>query len=144
MKLEEIQALWAVDAQIDQSELGKASITIPDLHNKYYKMFIAERTIARQNEFKLKELIKAKFEWYTGTISEEELKARGWQANPRVILKSEVPMYMDSDQELAKEKLRVFFLQEKVEFLESIIKSFVNRGFLIKAAIDWIKFQNGA
>ena len=33
--------------------------------------------------------------------------------------------------------------QEKVDFLDSAIKSLTNRGFNLKAAIDWEKFKMG-
>lgn len=32
---------------------------------------------------------------------------------------------------------------EKIELLESVIKTFTNRGFNIKAAIEWEKFKVG-
>ena len=34
--------------------------------------------------------------------------------------------------------------EEKVNYLESIIKTLNNRNFLIKNAIDWRKFTSGA
>ena len=34
-------------------------------------------------------------------------------------------------------------MQEKINYVESIIKMINNRGFQIKSAIDWIKFKHG-
>jgi hypothetical protein len=34
--------------------------------------------------------------------------------------------------------------KEKVDFVESIIKSLTTRGYQIKSAIDWEKFKVGA
>ena len=40
--------------------------------------------------------------------------------------------------------LKIGYQQEKIELLESIIKSLSNRGYNIKAAIDWTKFTMGS
>jgi GTP-binding protein YchF len=47
------------------------------------------------------------------------------------------------DKEIIDMSLKIGLQQEKVELLESIIKSLTNRGFQIKAAIDWYKFTMG-
>ena len=61
-----------------------------------------------------------------------------------MILKAELPMYLDGDQDMIDLSLKIGLQQEKVDLLESIIKSLINRGFQIKAAIDWHKFTMGA
>ena len=74
-----------------------------------------------------------------------ETNEKGWTIPARgLILKQEIPMYMEGDKELIALSLKIGFQQEKVELLESIIKSLINRGFQIKAAIDWHKFTMGA
>ena len=39
MKLEEIQEFWHKDREIDYSELGTESIRIPQIHDKYLKIY---------------------------------------------------------------------------------------------------------
>ena len=39
---------------------------------------------------------------------------------------------------------KIAYQKEKIEYLESIIKTVVNRNFLIKNIIDWRKFTSGA
>ena len=34
-------------------------------------------------------------------------------------------------------------MQEKINYVEAVIKMINNRGFQIKSAIDWIKFKHG-
>jgi hypothetical protein len=144
MKLEDIYDLWEKDSNIDTTDLGNESIKIPKLHNKYYKIFVEEKILLRKYDAQMKELKLAKHEFYTQGPSEESRKL-GWVHPARgMILKQEMPMYMDGDKELIALSLKIGFQQEKVELLESIIKSLVNRGFQIKAAIDWHKFTMGA
>ena len=42
MKAEDIQE-WDKDCKLDETELGAESAKIPSLHNKYLKIFMAER-----------------------------------------------------------------------------------------------------
>jgi len=144
MKLEEIQQHWERDACIDRTELGEESLRIPQLHSKYYQMYSAERSQMRQLEYKMINLKRAKYEWYAGTISEEELKERNWEPNPLKILRSDIPMYLESDDDIVNLNVRLEFQRDKVDFVESIIKSLPARGYQIKSAIDWEKFKVGA
>ena len=143
MKLEEIQSLWEKDSVIDRSELGEESLKIPQLHSKYYKIYSEERMSLRKLEYQYNHLKKLKSSYYNGSMSEEELNEHGWEPNPLKILKSDIPMYIESDSDVITLQTKIDMQQEKVEFVESIIKSFTTRGYQIKSAIDWAKFQVG-
>ena len=43
MTIDEIFAEWDKDSKIDRNELGKESIEIPKIHNKYYRIYINEK-----------------------------------------------------------------------------------------------------
>lgn len=144
MKLDEIQEMWDKDACVDRSELGEESLRIPQLHSKYYKIFSQERTVLRKWEGDYKKLYKQKYEYYNGTLSEEELKANGWDPNPLRILKTDIPTYIDADSDIIKARSMIGSQQDKVEYVESIIKSLPSRGYQINAAITWEKFKVGA
>lgn len=144
MKLEEIYAEWDKDSNIDTTDLGNESIKIPSLHNKYFKVYTSEKLLLRKYEAEMKELKLEKYEFYTQGPSKDSVE-KGWTMPARgMILKQEMPMYMEGDKELIAQSLKIGYQQEKIELLESIIKSLVNRGFQIKAAIDWHKFTMGA
>lgn len=143
MKLEDIQNLWDADSQIDRSELGDESLRIVKLHAKYFKIYSQERLLLRKMEADLKELYRDKYEWYNGNISQEQLTERGWEPNPLKILRTDVAMYIGADEVMRTASLRVDLQNEKVMFLESIIKSLSTLGYNIKNAIEWSKFQNG-
>lgn len=143
MKIEDIQNHWEKDSNIDRSELGEESLKISQLHSKYFKYYSHERLILKKMEQDYKTLYRKKFEYYNGTMSYENLKENGWDPNPLKILKSEAPIYISSDGEIAELQLKIDLQNEKIYLLENIIKSINTRGFSIKNAIDWIKFQNG-
>lgn len=144
MRLEEIQEHWDKDSCIDRTELGEESLRIPQLHSKYFKMFSSERMLLRKLESDLKEMYKEKHEYYNGTLDEDTLKANGWDPNPLKILRTDIPMFIDGDSDYKQLQLRIEMQKEKVEFVESIIKSLTNRGYQIAQAIAWEKFKVGA
>lgn len=143
MKLESIQEEWSKDSIIDPTNLGNESIKIPQLHHKYFKIFSQERLSLRKLEADLKALKLEKYEFYTQGPTKEHIEL-GWKLPPQgKILKSEVNQYIESDKDVISTTLKIGLQIEKVDLLESIIKSITNRGFQIKTALDWMKFQNG-
>lgn len=143
MKLDDIQTEWDNDSNIDRTELGEASLRIPQLHAKYYKIFSNERLMLKKYQADYKQLYKDKYQFYNGTLDEETLRERQWEPNPLKILRTDISIHIDADEDLQLLQLKIDMQEEKINFLESAIKSLTNRGFQIKAAIDWVKFQNG-
>jgi hypothetical protein len=143
MQLEELNEMWAKDAKIDEAQLGQEAIKIPQLHNKYYTIYSKEALRMRKYKSDLKELEHAKYEWYTGTMAEEDMKARGWRPNPLKILRTDVNKYIESDKDIINLSLKIDYHMQIANYLEDIIKQINNRNFMIRAAIDWVKFQSG-
>jgi len=143
MKLEEIFEQWKINSNIDKTELGDEVLNIPKLHHKYYQILINERLLLRSHEAEMKKLKLDKHEFFTQGPNEES-KTKGWKLPAKgLILKSDIPMYIDADDDLIKLSLKIGVQQEKIDLLESIIRTLMNRGYNIKAAIDWQKFING-
>jgi len=143
MKLEEIFEQWKINSNIDKTELGDEVLNIPKLHHKYYQILINERLLLRSHEAEMKKLKLDKHEFFTQGPN-EETKTKGWKLPAKgLILKSDIPMYIDADDDLIKLSLKIGVQQEKIDLLESIIRTLMNRGYNVKAAIDWQKFING-
>ena len=143
MKLEEIQDMWSKDREIDYTELGTESIKIPQIHDKYLKIYTDERIRLKGLEFELNKVIRAKTDYYSGRMTEEDLEKRGWEPFLNRLLKNEIGGYIESDDDVIKIKQKIIVLQEKINYLDSIIKMINNRGFQIKNALDWLKFSHG-
>lgn len=143
MKFEDIFEEWKKDSDIDRTELGLESLKIPKLHHKYYTYLVTEKTILRKQESQFKQLKLLKYEFFTQGHT-EETKSLGWQLPAKgMILKPDIPMYIEADKDIVELSLKIGGQQEKVEFLESIIKSFQTRGYIIKNAIEFAKFTMG-
>ena len=143
MKLEDILAEWEKDSKIDNTELAEESLKIPQLHSKYYKMFLVERLLLKKLRSEYKQLYRIKFEYYNGTIDDEELKERCWEPFALKVLKADLSVYIDADSDLIIATNKIDIQEEKVSFLESAIKSLTARGYNIKSAIDWYKWTQG-
>jgi hypothetical protein len=143
MNIDEISDLWKSDTNIDITELSSESLKIPKLHHKYYQILINEKMLLKKLEYDFKKLKLDKYEFYTQGPTEETIE-KGWELPAKgIILKSDIPMYMEADQDIINISLKITYQQEKIDYLDSIIKSIMNRGFLIKNAIDWQKFTLG-
>lgn len=144
MKLDEIMDLWAEDSKMDKTELAKESLRIPEIHHKYYKILIDEARVKRNLDAEYKVLHKNKHMHYLGFLSEEDYKELGWTPSPLKILRQDLSIHMDADKDILLLKNKIEVQDSKLTALENIIKTIANRGFSIKNAIDWNKFQMGA
>jgi hypothetical protein len=143
MLFDDIKKMAEVDLKFNESELDTESLRIPQLHGKYLNMLYDEKLVLRKWKNELGQLLKLKWEYYTGKMSEEQLKELNWEPFQLRILKQDVELYMESDVDLNQKRDRVFVQEEKVNYLESIIKMISNRQYHIRDAITWRKFING-
>ena len=143
MLFDDIKKMAETDLKFNETELDTESLRIPQLHGKYLNMLYDEKLVLRKWRNDLSSLLKLKWEYYTGKMSEEQLKELGWKPFELRILKQDVELYIESDTEIIQKKDRVFVQEEKVNYLESIIKMISNRQYHIRDAITWRKFING-
>tara|TARA_Y100001938_G_C8061464_1_gene417531 strand:+ start:546 stop:980 length:435 start_codon:yes stop_codon:yes gene_type:complete len=143
MELSEIRKLVADDSIIDDAELDVESIKIPQLHNKYLNIFHDEKLILLRTEAEYKSMLRVRWEYYSGKMSKEDLDEYGWEPFELKILKPDLSIYLDSDELLVRLKNKVAYQKEKIEYLESVLKSLNNRNWIIRNAIEWRKFTSG-
>ena len=143
MKLEEIQELWNRDREIDITELATESIRIPQIHDKYLKIYVDEKIKLRKLQLNLAKISKMKSDYYSGRMSQEALDRLEWQPFLVKVLKGEVNSYVESDDDIIKLKETIALMEEKINYIDSVIRMINNRGFQIKSAIDWIKYKDG-
>tara|TARA_R110002012_G_scaffold285033_1_gene476009 strand:+ start:798 stop:1232 length:435 start_codon:yes stop_codon:yes gene_type:complete len=143
MNLSDLYEMVQQDLEIDKTELDTESLKTPQLHNKYLIMYSQEKLKLEQllSEKKIKR--KNKWLYYTGKMSEEQLRFYGWEPFDLNILKTDVDRFIDSDDDIIKLSAKITLQQEIVDYLEGVIKVISNRQWNIKAALDWIKFTQG-
>lgn len=143
MNFDKIKEMAEKDLAVDDTELGNESTRIPQLHNKYLVIFHDERLVLRKTQADYRTLRKDKWEYYTGKMSQERLKELGWQPFQSRILRNDLDVYMESDTELSSLRVKIEYQEEKVDYLESVLKGIAQRHWVIRNAIEWRKFTNG-
>lgn len=143
MKIEEVEDLWAADCKIDKSDLDGESLKIPQLHHKYYKIYIREKINLTKKNSELNILVKDKSELYMGKLDQRTLQEKGWQQFDLKILKNDLDLYLEADQDIIKFKIELALQKEKVVYLEDIIRNIANRSFQISNAIKYLAWTQG-
>ena len=144
MNMEELRLMVRGDLVMDKTELDIESMKTPQIHNKYLVLYSDEKLILGKLESDLNILKRDKWLYYTGKMSPEQLEDRGWDTFDLNILKTDIDKFLGADEDLIRLTNRILFQKEKVNYLESVIKIINNRQWNIRAAIDWLKFTNGA
>jgi len=144
MTLNDISEMLKSDMKFDSSQLDTESLRIPQLHNKYLNLYHEEKLRFHGFKTQFSKLFKLKWEYYTGKLDQEQLKELNWEPFNLKILRNDVNIYLDSDQELIELKNKMAIQEEKVDYLNSVIKGIVSRQFHIRDAIIWRKFLNGS
>lgn len=140
MKLNEIKTAIKEDSKIEITELDSESIKIPQLLSKWMFIFTEEAALYKEYEFRFKVLRKEKTEYYLGKANDEV-----YETTPldRKILRQDLDLYLDSDQDLASADNKRAIQKLKCDSIEQFVKSLQQRNFIIKNAIDFMRFKNG-
>lgn len=143
MNIDQIRAQAEIDTAIDVNHLEEESLKIPQIHNKYLVILMDEKLILESLDGKLKILKRDKWLYYSGKLSEEELKQKGWQQFDLNILKQDLDRFIESDTDVINLSHKLFLQKEKINYIENVIKIISGKMWNIKSAIEWIKFTQG-
>lgn len=144
--LNEILSMWEEDCRIHPTRLDDASRETPNLHAKYLKILTEAKLQLKRAEFKQKTLLKDKWMWYNGKMSEEVLKEKGWDPDPfdgLKIMKGEMDYYYDSDPEIQKSEELIEYWKTVKDTLTDIIDNLKWRHQTIRNMITWRQFESG-
>jgi hypothetical protein len=141
MDLEKLQEQADKDLKINDTELDLESLKTPQLHNQYMKHLTKYKLMLSRAETEYNMMKREKWEYYTGKADASVYAEKPFDLK---ILRTDIDKYLDSDEDLQKQKQKVDYLNTTVDFLDRTIRQIGNRGFTIKNAIDWRKFTSGA
>jgi len=146
MNLEKILAEWRSENTINEHHLDETSRDTPMLHGKYLQYLSTSKLMLKRAEFTQKVLLKQKWLYYNGKMSEEEIKESGWKLDPfdgMKILKGEMDYYYDADPEIQKSEEKIQYYKTVVETLQEIINNLNWRHQTISNMIKWKQFESG-
>jgi len=130
MTLDEIQKMSDRDLKVHSTKLYKISMDVPNLHNKYYKLFSKERLSFKKLEGEYDQLFREKYHYYMIDYQ-------------YTLDKKEVLIYIAGDVNIIKKKNQMEFSKEKLRALEGIIDNINRISFNIRNAIEFLKWTHG-
>ena len=141
MNLEQIQEMWKKDSEMDADLLCEESLRVPQLHMKYFELFNTFALMKKENEYKLKTLIRDKWKYYKGKAPKELYKEIPFDL--KLTTKDEVEMFLDADEDIQKAQYKLDYIEQILTYLDSILRMVNNRSYQIKNAIEWERFKSG-
>ena len=100
----------------------------------------------RRAEFKQKELLKDKWLYYNGKMTQEEVETRGWDPDPfdgLKIMKGEMDYYYDAYPDIQRSEEKIQYYKVTIDTLTDIIDNIKWRHQTIGNIIKWRQFQSG-
>lgn len=143
MKIEEIREMITQDTKINTGSLDKEATDIPQIHNKYLCLLMDEKLVLTKYESDFRILNKNKWLYYSGKMSQEELKLLSWEVFELALLRTDVDRFIESDNDVIILQNKCIMQREKVNYLEQVVKLISNKIWNIRAALDWMKFTQG-
>ena len=146
MNLETVLEMWKKDSEIPQYNLDETSRQTPTLHAKYMEFMSIARLQLKKAEMAQKTLLKKKWLYYNGKMTQEQIQSEGWDFDPfegLKVLKGEMDYYYDADSDIQKSEEKITYYKTYTETLTEIINVLKWRHSTIKNIIDWRRFEAG-
>ena len=138
---------WNEECSINDIELDVTSLDVPRLHAKYSEYLTDWKLVEKRLNLKYKELLKNKWLWYNGKLSQQEMDDLGWSYDPfngLKIMKGDFNYFFESDKDLQAIRGKMDTAKVTIEYLIEIIDMLKWRHQTIKNIIEWRKFMAGA
>ena len=139
MDLAAIHEMWAKDSKIDDVMLDKASLAIPQLHQKYLSILSNYKLLQKKKYQELKRLQHHKTLWYAGKLPAEDYD----KPFNHKVMKSDIPSWVSVDEQVQKVELQLELYQETIDTLQEIIKQIHQMSYNIRNAVTWRTFTGG-
>jgi hypothetical protein len=126
MTLDEIKSQWEKDCEIDDIELDKSSLEIPKLHAKYQDLLSSKILVMKQYQYKYDTLLKDKWLWYNGKMSQEQIKELGWSDDPLdglKIMKTDLQIFYNSDKDIQELNAKIEYLKVTIDYLKECMQN---------------------
>lgn len=140
--LETLIDMWDSDANVNMTDPGAELIRIPVIHAKYVRQLSAHSLSSKKWGMEISKLRKLKWEYYNGRLDDDDLKKYGWQPF-KFLLKSDISVYIDADDDLLKLQTKKAVHDEAVQFCNAVLKELNNRTWQLKEYMSWEKFIQG-
>ena len=140
MNLDELKLQVSQDLKVDDEHLDTESLKNQEIKAKYLEHKSKFELLLFKAKGDYKRLYREKWEYYGGKADAKVYVAKPFDLK---VLKGDLAMYISSDEEIIKMMDKIGYLEVVVKYIDGVIKSIDNRGWDIKNAIEWKKFEAG-
>ena len=141
MNLDQLKEESRKDLIIENKEqLGSESLKNQKIKLKYLDQRSRFQLLLQKANGDYQRMYRQKWEYYGGKADVKIYVSKPFDLK---VLKNDLAMYISSDEEIIQLMNKIGYLEIVIKYLEGIIKSIDNRGWDIKNAIEWKKFEAG-
>ena len=140
MTLDELKLQVEKDLKINDERLDTESYKNQELYAKYldHKTNFDFLLYKAKGDYKI--LYRKKWEYYGGKADAKIYASKPFDLK---VLKTDLGVYISADEEIIDAENKIGYLETVVDYIKGVIKSIDNRGWDIKNAIEWKKFEAG-
>ena len=140
MTLDELKIQVQNDLKVDNEHLDTESLKNQEIKAKYLDHKSRYELLLFKAKGDYKRLYREKWEYYGGKSDAKIYSTKPFDLK---VLKTDLSVYISSDEEIIDAENKVGYLETVVDYIKGVIKSVDNRGWDIKNAIEWKKFEAG-
>ena len=141
MNLEELKLQVQNDLRVNDEHLDTESLKNQEIKAKYLEHKSRFELLLFKAKGDYKRLYREKWEYYGGKADAKIYASKPFDLK---VLKTDLAVYITSDEEVINAENKIGYLETVVDYIKGVIKSVDNRGWDIKNAIEWKKFEAGA
>ena len=140
MNLDELKLQVSQDLKVDDEHLDTESLKNQEIKAKYLEYKSKFELLLFKAKGDYKRLYREKWEYYGGKADAKIYASKPFDLK---VLKTDLGVYISADEEIIDAENKIGYLETVVDYIKGVIKSVDNRGWDIKNAIEWKKFEAG-
>ena len=140
MNLEELKLQVSQGLRVDDEHLDTESLKNQEIKAKYLEYKSKFELLLFKAKGDYKRLYREKWEYYGGKADAKIYASKPFDLK---VLKTDLGVYISADEEIIDAENKIGYLETVVDYIKGVIKSIDNRGWDIKNAIEWKKFEAG-
>ena len=140
MNLDELKLQVSQDLKVDDEHLDTESLKNQEIKAKYLEHKSRFELLLFKAKGDYKRLYREKWEYYGGKADAKVYATKPFDFK---VLKTDLGVYISADEEIIDAENKIGYLETVVDYIKGVIKSVDNRGWDIKNAIEWKKFEAG-
>ena len=140
MTLDELKLQVSQDLRVDDEHLDTESLKNQEIKAKYLEHKSKFELLLFKAKGDYKRLYREKWEYYGGKSDAKIYASKHFDLK---VLKTDLGVYISADEEIIDAENKIGYLETVVDYIKGVIKSVDNRGWDIKNAIEWKKFEAG-